>query len=55
MRLIYVIVIAAASTKATEVAALRGRQERDQALTDIGTLIDCDRASTGLVLEGEGS
>ena len=38
---------------ATSLAAVRGRNRRDQALTDIGTLIDRYLAAKGLVFEGE--
>jgi hypothetical protein len=38
---------------ATSLAAARGRNRRDQAMTDIGTLIDRYLASKGLVFEGE--
>ncbi len=38
---------------ATSLAAVRGRSERDHALTDIGTLIDQYLAAKGLVFESE--
>ena len=38
---------------ATSLAAARGRSRRDQAMTDIGTLIDRYLASRGLVFEAE--